>query len=61
MKLKIVFVFLFASGLHATPRPNIVFILADDLGIGNVKCFGECCQIVDGNVMRARLEELFGV
>ena len=62
MKLKIVFVFLFVCGLHAAPRPNIVFILADDLGIGNVKCFGgECCQIVDGNVMRARLEELFGV
>jgi len=40
MKLKIVFVFLFVCGLHAAPRPNIVFILADDLGIGDVHCYG---------------------
>ncbi len=26
--------------LHAAPRPNIIFILADDLGVGNVSCYG---------------------
>ena len=30
-----------AFSIHATPRPNIVFILADNLGIGDMKCFGE--------------------
>ena len=25
----------------AAPRPNIVFILADDMGIGDVKCYGQ--------------------
>ena len=26
--------------LHAEKKPNIIFILADDLGIGNVSCYG---------------------
>jgi arylsulfatase A len=30
---------LLAVSLHAAPRPNIIFILADDLGIGNLSCY----------------------
>ena len=37
-----IFVFLAATLLQAAaPRPNIVFILADDMGIGDVKCYGQ--------------------
>lgn len=28
------------SLLHAASKPNVIFILADDLGIGNVGCYG---------------------
>ena len=45
------------SGLFATAsiwaqkKPNIVFILADDLGIGDVKCYGEDrCKIETPNI-----------
>ena len=27
--------------LHAADRPNIIFILADDLGIGDLGCYGQ--------------------
>lgn len=39
--LYIVFAFqLTISLLHAASKPNVIFILADDLGIGNVGCYG---------------------
>lgn len=51
-QLSLVFAFLAFSIVHAVAdetavkKPNVVFILADDLGIGDVKCFGgERCQI----------------
>ncbi|MEO2047624.1 MAG: sulfatase-like hydrolase/transferase [Pirellulales bacterium] len=35
-----------ASAVARSPRPNVVFILADDLGYGDVNCFGgDRCQI----------------
>lgn len=29
------------SGLQAQQKPNVVFILADDLGYGDLGCFGQ--------------------
>lgn len=30
-----------ASALHAAEKPNIIYILADDLGYGDIGCFGQ--------------------
>ncbi|MBD3675048.1 MAG: arylsulfatase [Planctomycetaceae bacterium] len=44
-------------GLEAAEKPNVVFILADDLGIGDVECFGgEKCQIPTPNFDRIARE-----
>ena len=46
-------VLLITSILNAAEKPNVVFILADDLGIGDVNCFGgEKCQIPTPNFDR---------
>lgn len=43
--------------VHAAGQPNVVFILADDLGIGDVKCFGgDRCQIPTPNYDRIARE-----
>ncbi len=40
-----------AATLHAAPKPNIIFILADDLGIGDVNCYGgDRCLIETPNI-----------
>ena len=45
------FLLIVASTLSATDRPNIVFILADDLGIGDTKIYGgDLCLIDTPNI-----------
>lgn len=44
--LRLVIATLCSATIWASERPNVVFILADDLGYGDVQCFGEDrCQI----------------
>lgn len=46
-----------AKNANSNERPNIVFIMADDLGIGDVKCYGsERCQIGTPNFDRLARE-----
>ena len=40
MRLFLLFLFLCPSLSHAADRPNIVYILADDLGYGDLACYG---------------------
>lgn len=51
MRLLCLLLFCLAFVQNAWPRPNIVFILADDLGIGDVNCYGgDRCLIETPNI-----------
>jgi arylsulfatase A len=51
MKLAFVLLALIAASANAATKPNIVFILADDLGIGDTKCYGgDRCLIETPNI-----------
>ena len=59
MKLHTFLFFCLTVSLEAASRPNIVFILADDLGIGDVKCYGgERSLIETPNIYRLAREGL---
>lgn len=45
-----------ATSLEAQGKPNIIFILADDLGYGDVKCFNPSGKIATPNLDRLALE-----
>ncbi len=38
--LKLILVFSFANSISAAEKPNIIVIMADDLGFGDVSCYG---------------------
>ena len=54
MRITFVLLVCFSAAIPASAaddRPNVVFILADDLGIGDVKCYGkQRCQIDTPNI-----------
>jgi arylsulfatase A-like enzyme len=51
MRIQFALFLLLTWGLQAASKPNIVLILADDLGIGDVKCYGgNRCQIDTPNI-----------
>lgn len=49
-KLLLVSLLAVLSSLEAAPKPNIIFILCDDLGYGDVKCFNPESKIVTPNM-----------
>ena len=40
------------AALHAADKPNIVFILADDLGYGDVSCYNDRAKVPTPNLDR---------
>ncbi len=56
MKLPAVLLFLLASCAFAADRPNVVIILCDDLGYGDVKANNPACKIVTPHMDRLARE-----
>jgi arylsulfatase A-like enzyme len=52
MKKILLLLFAFAAAMHAAERPNIIFILCDDLGYGDVRCFNAEGKIATPNFDR---------
>ena len=50
--LLIAFCLLFCSMTNGADKPNIIFILADDVGIGDIKCFYPKSKVTTPNIDR---------
>ena len=46
----LIFVFLNSNAQEFQNRPNIIFILADDLGMGDISCFNKNGKIITPNI-----------
>lgn len=56
MKLTFISIFLMCVSLNGVERPNIVLILADDLGYGDVSCYNPESKVQTQNIDRLAME-----
>ncbi len=52
----VVFIFLATSAVRAQQRPNVIFILADDLGYGDISCLNAVSKIQTPNIDKLAAE-----